>query len=218
MKKLFFRWKDENCNGINPEWVEMTGKEFLDFKRNPKNKHRKFAEYIDEYQESATIVMEVTQDTYNRWHCEDVIRRRKRTERYVAGYKEISMDEEICGQNIEDFTLHDVIDNLEMALRKELGCLTTIHMDPVVTTDEHVTELKKQCNQIVKAIGDKLSLHDFRVVFGDSHINMIFDVVIPFEFYLSDAETTKLIQDKVWEQIGENYFVVITIDKPSVRV
>lgn len=109
MKKLFFRWKDENCNGINPEWVEMTGKEFLDFKRNPKNKHRKFAEYIDEYQESATIVMEVTKDAYNRWHCEDVIRKRKRTEKIEAGYIEISMDEEICGQNIEDFTLHDVI-------------------------------------------------------------------------------------------------------------
>ena len=109
MKKLFFRWKDENCNGVNPEWVEMTGKEFLDFKRNPKNKHRKFAEYIDEYQESETIVMEVTKDTYNRWHCEDVIRKRKRTERMEAGYKEISMDEEICGQNVEDFTLHDVL-------------------------------------------------------------------------------------------------------------
>jgi len=136
---------------------------------------------------------------------------------YGPGRRVISLHAEVPAEG-DMLTLHDVIDNLEMALRKELGCLTTIHMDPVVTTDEHVTELKKQCNQIVKAIGDKLSLHDFRVVFGDSHINMIFDVVIPFEFYLSDAETTKLIQDKVWEQIGENYFVVITIDKPSVRV
>lgn len=109
MKKLFFRWKDENCNGINPEWVEMTGKEFIEFKRKTENKHRKFAEYIDENQETATIVMEVTQDSYNRWHCEDVVRRRKRTEKNEAGYKEISMDEEICGQNIEDLTLHDVV-------------------------------------------------------------------------------------------------------------
>ena len=63
-----------------------------------------------------------------------------------------------------------------------------------------------------------LTLHDFRVVFGDTHTNMIFDVVIPYEFYLSDSETTKLIQKKVFEQIGKNYFVVITIDKPAVRV
>ena len=115
-------------------------------------------------------------------------------------------------------SLHDVIDNLEMKLRVELGCLTTIHMDPVVTTDERVTDLKEQCVDLVKGIGEKLSLHDFRVVFGDTHTNMIFDVVVPFEFYLSDAETTKLIQEKVWEQIGKNYFVVITIDKPAVKV
>ncbi|MBR3918470.1 MAG: hypothetical protein IKJ59_07015 [Clostridia bacterium] len=127
MKKLFFRWKDESCNGIKPEWVEMTGKEFIEFKRNPENKHRKFAEYIDEYQESATIVMEVTQDSYNRWHCEDVIRRRKRTERYVAGYKEISMDEEICGQNIEDFTLHDVIADESVDVEKDVINLCEIN-------------------------------------------------------------------------------------------
>ena len=50
------------------------------------------------------------------------------------------------------------------------------------------------------------------------HTNMIFDVVVPFEFYLSDSETIKLIQEKVWEKFGKNYFVVITIDKPAVRV
>ena len=109
-------------------------------------------------------------------------------------------------------------DNLEMKFRHELGCLTTIHMDPVVTTDERVTELKEQCVDLVKAIGDSLTLHDFRVVFGESHTNMIFDVVVPFEFYLSDSETTKLIQEKVWEKYGKNYFVVITIDKPAVKV
>lgn len=58
MKKIFFRWKDENCNGINTEWVEMTGKEFLEFKRKPENKHRKFIANVDEYKELPTIVME----------------------------------------------------------------------------------------------------------------------------------------------------------------
>jgi len=91
-------------------------------------------------------------------------------------------------------------------------------MDPVVTTDERVTELKEKCNEIIKNIGDKLTLHDFRVVFGDTHINLIFDVVIPFEFALSDAETIKLIQEKIWEKIGKKYFIVVTIDKPAVRV
>ncbi|MBQ2900426.1 MAG: cation transporter [Agathobacter sp.] len=136
---------------------------------------------------------------------------------YGPGRRIISLHAEVPAEG-NMMSLHDVIDNLEMKLRVELGCLTTIHMDPVVTTDERVTELKEQCVDLVKGIGEKLSLHDFRVVFGDTHTNMIFDVVVPFEFYLSDAETTKLIQEKVWEQIGKNYFVVITIDKPAVKV
>lgn len=136
---------------------------------------------------------------------------------YGPGRRIISLHAEVPAEG-NMMSLHDVIDNLEMKLREELGCLTTIHMDPVVTTDERVTELKQRCVELVKGIGDTLSLHDFRVVFGDTHINMIFDVVVPFEFYLSDVETTKLIQEKVWEQIGKNYFVVITIDKPAVKV
>ena len=127
MKKLFFKWKDENCHGINPEWVEMTGREFLEFKRKPENKHRKFAEYIDENQETTTIVLEVTQDSYNRWHCEDVIRKRKRTEKCESGYKEISMDEEICGQNIEDFTLHDVIADESVNIEQDIINLCEIN-------------------------------------------------------------------------------------------
>jgi len=136
---------------------------------------------------------------------------------YGPGRRIISLHAEVPAEG-NMMSLHDVIDNLEMKLRVELGCLTTIHMDPVVTTDERVTELKERCVELVKGIGEKLSLHDFRVVFGDTHTNMIFDVVVPYEFYLSDVETTKLIQEKVWEQIGKNYFVVITIDKPAVKV
>lgn len=136
---------------------------------------------------------------------------------YGPGRRVISLHAEVPAEgNI--LSLHDVIDNLEMKLRTELGCLTTIHMDPVVTTDERVTELKERCNVLVKNIGDKLTMHDFRVVFGDTHTNMIFDVVVPYEFALSDTETIALIQERVWKEIGKNYFVVITIDKPAVRV
>ena len=136
---------------------------------------------------------------------------------YGPGRRIISLHAEVPAEG-NMLSLHDVIDNLEMKLRDELGCLTTIHMDPVVTTDERVTELKAYCVELVKEIGDTLSLHDFRVVFGDTHTNMIFDVVVPFEFYLSDSETIKMIQDRVWSKFGKNYFVVITIDKPAVKV
>ncbi len=136
---------------------------------------------------------------------------------YGPGRRVISLHAEVPAEG-DMVALHDIIDNLEMKLRIELGCLTTIHMDPVVTTDERVTELKGKCNDIIKGIGEKLSLHDFRVVFGDTHTNLIFDVVIPYEFALSDSETTKLMQEKIWEKIGKQYFIVVTIDKPAVRV
>lgn len=136
---------------------------------------------------------------------------------YGPGRRIISLHAEVPAEG-NMMSLHDVIDNLEMKLRMELGCLTTIHMDPVVTKDERVKELKDKCVSVVKDIGDKLTLHDFRVVFGDTHTNMIFDVVVPYEFYLSDTETISLVQEKVWEKFGENYFVVITIDKPAVKV
>lgn len=136
---------------------------------------------------------------------------------YGPGRRVISLHAEVPAEG-DMLILHDVIDNLEMKLCMDLGCLTTIHMDPVVTTDERVTALKEQCTVLVKNIGDKLSLHDFRVVFGDTHTNMIFDIVVPYEFALSDEETSKLIQERVWEQIGTNYFTVITVDKPAVRV
>ena len=131
---------------------------------------------------------------------------------YGPGRRVISLHAEVPAEG-DILQLHDVIDNLEVKLRAELGCLATIHMDPVATKDERVLALKEQCKAIVKSIGDSLSLHDFRVVLGDSHTNLIFDVVIPYEFALSDQETTKLIQEKVWEQIGNNYFTVIQVDK-----
>ena len=136
---------------------------------------------------------------------------------YGPGRRIISLHAEVPAEG-DMLQLHDVIDNLEMKFRQELGCLTTIHMDPVVTTDERVNVLKEKTNELVLAIGEKLSLHDFRVVFGDTHTNLIFDVVIPFEFALSDSETVKLIQSRIKRQFGEHYFAVINVDKPSVRV
>ena len=135
---------------------------------------------------------------------------------YGPGRRIISLHAEVPAEG-DLLQLHDVIDNLEMKLRKELGCLTTIHMDPVVTTDKRVMELKEKTRILVESIGYQLSIHDFRVVFGDTHTNLIFDIIIPFEFALSDGETVKLIQERVKEQFGETYFAVINVDKPSVR-
>ena len=134
---------------------------------------------------------------------------------YGPGRQIISLHAEVpAEENL--LKIHDIIDNLEMALREKLGCLTTIHMDPVVTTDKRVDELKARCNNILKEIDEVLSLHDFRVVFGDTHTNLIFDIVIPHNFRISDKDTLKLIQEKIKSSIGKNYFAVIHIDNPTV--
>lgn len=135
---------------------------------------------------------------------------------YGPSRKIISLHAEVPAES-NMLLIHDIIDNLEQKLQTEMGCIATIHMDPIVTSDERVGLLKEQCNRIVKNIGNVLTLHDFRVVFGETHTNLIFDVIVPYEFGLSDNETMELIQRNVKNEIGENYFTVIKIDKPAIH-
>ena len=113
--------------------------------------------------------------------------------------------------------IHDVIDNVENELRAKLGCDATIHMDPIVTADEHIGELKLTVTSVVKDIDEVITLHDFRVVTGPTHTNLIFDVLIPFKFYISDEELTLMIQKRVKERLGNSYFAVMKIDKAYVK-
>lgn len=130
---------------------------------------------------------------------------------YGPGRQMISLHAEVPSEgNILE--LHDVIDNIETELRRELGCEATIHMDPIVTSDEHVSETKSAMVSLIKSIDEELSIHDFRMVTGESHTNLIFDVLAPFNFRLTDEELlTEILQD-VQEHFGENYYVVAKVD------
>ena len=130
---------------------------------------------------------------------------------YGPGRQMISLHAEVPAEgNILE--LHDVIDTIETELRRELGCEATIHMDPIVTSDEHVSETKAAMVSLIKAIDEELSIHDFRMVTGESHTNLIFDVLAPFNFRLTDEELlTEILQD-VQEHFGENYYVVAKVD------
>ena len=134
---------------------------------------------------------------------------------YGPGRTFISLHAEVPAEG-DILKLHDIIDNLEMKLTSELGCSATIHMDPVVTKDEHVKELKRQVKQMVADIDDKLTLHDFRVVVGDTHTNIIFDLVIPYEYPKSDEKIVEEVRDRIRQQLGEDHFAVIKVDKVSV--
>lgn len=131
---------------------------------------------------------------------------------YGPGRQMISLHAEVPAEgNILE--IHDEIDLIEMELKEKLHCDATIHMDPVVTTDEHLKELKSNTIRIVKEIDERISLHDFRMVAGPSHTNLIFDIVVPFECKIEEEELLARIQKNVQERIGENYFTVIQIDR-----
>ena len=88
-------------------------------------------------------------------------------------------------------------------------------MDPVETNNEYINSTKKLVNDIIKSIDEKLSMHDFRMVSGETHTNLIFDVVVPFDFKISSTELINTIQQKLFE-VDSSFFVVITIDKNYV--
>ena len=135
---------------------------------------------------------------------------------YGPGRRMISLHAEVPADgNI--LALHDVVDNAEMELRTVLNCDAVIHMDPVVTEDEYILELKGIIEALIKEIDSVITMHDFRVVMGQTHTNLIFDVVVPYNFAFSDDSLTEQIQIQVNKRIGKNYFVVIQVDKAYLR-
>lgn len=130
---------------------------------------------------------------------------------YGPGHVIAALHVEVDGR-ADIFRTHDMIDNIEKKLRQECGIEATIHMDPIVTDDEEVTHLREQTAQAVKAVDERLRIHDFRFVKGTTHSNLIFDVVAPFELKMTD----EAIQNKVSEQIKRldpTYFTVLTVDR-----
>lgn len=131
---------------------------------------------------------------------------------YGPGRKFVSLHAEVpANENI--LAIHDIIDVLEVTLQLELDCMATIHMDPIVTDDPLVNELKSKVKDTVSKIDPALKVHDFRTVIGQTHTNLVFDIEVPFDFNLADTELQALVQNNVFKDIGPNYFVVTKIDK-----
>ena len=135
---------------------------------------------------------------------------------YGPGRKVISLHAEVPAEG-DILLLHDMIDNAEKALAKELGCSATIHMDPVVTDDPEVDRLREVTQQVLKQLDPELSMHDFRVVTGPTHTNQIFDIVLPFGYWLEEKEVRSRIRQAIAQELGERYFVVIQVDRLMVQ-
>lgn len=130
---------------------------------------------------------------------------------YGVGNTIASFHAEVDGKK-NVFLIHDSIDNVEKRIFNELGIRATVHMDPIVTDDERVNELKCLAANIVKTVDARLTIHDFRFVEGVTHSNMIFDVVVPFEVNMKDEEIKEIIAEKVSEY-DPKFFVVMTVDR-----
>ena len=122
-----------------------------------------------------------------------------------------SLHVEVDGKT-DIFALHDTIDLIEKNIRDELNILCTIHMDPIVTDDETVSELRDFVTQAVKSIDETLSIHDFRTVIGKTHTNLIFDVILPFESKNSPEEIVDIISKEILSR-RPNHYCVITVDR-----
>ena len=130
---------------------------------------------------------------------------------YGPNHIMVSLHAEVSASG--DFlALHDIIDNIERKLRKDLGCFATIHMDPVQDKDEETKELKRKATNVILKIDEKLTLHDFRIVKGPSHTNLIFDVVKPHSLKIENADLIDLISYKI-KELNPNYYCVIEIDE-----
>ncbi len=130
---------------------------------------------------------------------------------YGPGRMMISLHAEVsASENVLD--LHDEIDNIENELREKLGCEAVIHMDPVVTDDGITEETRQRVAALVHCIDDSISIHDFRMVAGPTHTNVIFDAVVPFHFRLSDGEVEAKIKTAV-RALDGNYFAVVKVER-----
>lgn len=122
-----------------------------------------------------------------------------------------SLHAEVDGKK-DIYYLHDMIDNAERRICEELNIVCTIHMDPVVTDDKNVNELKAFLFETMKEAGLNYSVHDFRTVIGQTHTNMIFDIVLPFDDSLTEDEVKKAISAAVSKK-RNNCYCVITVDR-----
>ena len=110
--------------------------------------------------------------------------------------------------------IHDIIDHIERELKAKHHIETVIHMDPVVC-DERTASLRSKVEELAKALNPALSIHDFRITAGPRHTNLIFDVVVPYGFRLSDSQVRDALSQSI-QSLSSRYYPVIQVDHSYV--
>lgn len=132
---------------------------------------------------------------------------------YGPGRLFVSLHAEVPG-DVDIFELHDEIDNAEFELRDVIGCEPTIHMDPIDVNNEHLAELKEAVAKIIKEYDEVLTFHDFRMVPGETHTNLIFDVVVPAKYKKSNSQVNEELKEIIHSKL--DCFAVIMVEQSYV--
>ena len=130
---------------------------------------------------------------------------------YGPGHIIAALHIEVDGKK-DVFLSHDVIDNIEQRLRRECGIEATIHMDPIVTDDCEINALRERVAELLLELHPDVRMHDFRMVRGNTHSNLIFDVAVPFELPLSEEQIKERVADLV-SRIDPSFFAVVHVDR-----
>lgn len=118
--------------------------------------------------------------------------------------------------DVEIEVSHEIIDRIERDAIKQLGIFLVIHMDPVETKDMHVLQVRRQVEQILEAVDPVVSIHDFRMIDGKEQVNLIFDMVVPFEYDKKKQEGLRMTLIKLLQLTDPRYQCVITVERSYI--
>ncbi len=130
---------------------------------------------------------------------------------YGPGRLMITLHAEVDA-DMDILVAHDAVDNIENELREKLGCSAVVHMDPIVTDDVEVNATREEIKRVVSNIDSRMTIHDFRMVPGPTHTNVIFDVAVPFDTDMDDDELRKILGARI-RDVDSKLNAVIEIDK-----
>ncbi len=133
---------------------------------------------------------------------------------YGPGRKIISFHAEVPSDSDINHA-HEVIDRMEILMAEKFNCIATVHLDPIVVNDEEVTKMYKFTKACAKEVDENFNIHDFRMTKGDTHINLIFDLVVPVGGRYSVEEAVKAVSSKITSE-REDCSAVIRGEHPYV--
>ena len=129
---------------------------------------------------------------------------------YGPGRVVVSLHAEVPSDG-DILEMHDLIDHIEHDLSEMCNCEAVIHMDPISVNDPETARLKEEIHTIIKSVDENLQFHDFRIVKGPTHTNLLFDVLVPYKFPIKDSELVVMIDRKV-KELNPTYFIVVKVD------